>query len=1511
MTGSASAPQTLGDVAAHVVVPTAGRYFVRLSDIISSYTLQLRRYRPTIEAAPVGSRQVLYLDFEGGTVNRALFGQGIGSGRLSPTRQFLTAYGMQQSDEAAFIDEVVARVRSKFTQLGVDTTNPNYGIEIRNSKDHPDPWGLPNVSRIVIGGTYQELVNDPAAPSGILGISQSIDPGNFAREEQAIVMHDVLILTQNVAPISAATTKLKLIAEQMSMVIAHEAGHFLGGWHQDPNNTVYPIMDQFYDPAISAGAGLDGIFGTADDRELVFGGDRFANPGGIFEAGGYNDTAAWLGWGLSQGLNGGFITGKTFVDRNVNRALDAVDGPLAGVTLYADANNDWVFNPGEFSTTSDANGDYRLLVPSGTHVVRQVTPAGYRITTPFDNGHIVSVGLGATVSAKNFGSELLNQNFTGSKWSDVNGNGLRDPGEPGIGGVWIYLDLDGDNRIDLGEPSTQTAADGTYKLIFPGPGTYQIREVVAPGYVQTFPGVSNDNNPLNDYEHEVVITGNPAVDAQRIAGLNFGNRLTVDFGDAPASYGVASHGFVEGLTLGTAWDAEQSSQFSSTATGDDFNGPIGPGGVIVDDEDGAILSRPLVRGSNNNRLSVTATNTTGQTAYLSGWIDFNQDGDFTDAGEQVITNQVIGSGLTDVSFSAPASALLGTTFARLRYSTDQNVSATGAVNSGEVEDYQLPVVASLELAVDDRFGVSRNSTLNSLDVLANDFSLPGETLQIENVSGTSAGGIAQISANNTILYTPPNGFIGQDVFTYTMVNSGGERDTATVVVDVNLFFADPIAIDDTFDLATNAIDFPLNVLANDIEGQDGALRIISVEQPDKGGVIQIATGGQSLRYTPPRGLGDTEFFSYTVADGAGNQSTARVTLHTLPGDRNDDDVLIRLVATDLSGTPITAIQQGQEFKVDVYVDDLRFSAGSPGSAAGVFAAYTDLLYNLQLVSTVPGPTGDRFNFDVDFFNDFTVFQTGDATIPGIIDEFGATIDRQVINNPDPVRMASITFSARSPGIASFLADPSDEAPEGDTLLFDTPGNAVPYERIRYQGTSIEIVGDGVEFPLAIDDSVPTAIPAGSAGFSINVLANDRPGSTGTITIFSATNGLFGTTSIDTRGTSTPTDDRIIYRPQGGFNGADQFTYTIQDARGIQSTATVTVRVGDADSNDIVGLRLQATDLNGTPIDSITVGSQFQLRGFVDDLRVSGTDLGIFAAYQDVLYSSTLVTPVASTTNDPNLGFRIQFGTDYQRVREGDIRNPGVINEVGSVSTGDNALGPDEKLQFIITMTANAVGQASFIGDPADISPLHDTLTYEPVSPVSFDLIRYGFDTINITSPGGIGNGEFTNFAFPEDVNGDGFVSPIDALGVINALNAMGSGSPLGGGGEGENGVRMFVDTNADGIISPIDALKVINYLNRNLGSGEGEFSLGSLLSVPAIDSPEAGQNDGSEATPAVALNSTAAEGKIGSRDTGRVYGPSPAAATDSVFDNADDELESLLSTLAPEIEETWKKDLFA
>ena len=84
------------------------------------------------------------------------------------------------------------------------------------------------------------------------------------------------------------------------------------------------------------------------------------------------------------------------------------------------------------------------------------------------------------------------------------------------------------------------------------------------------------------------------------------------------------------------------------------------------------------------------------------------------------------------------------------------------------------------------------------------------------------------------------------------------------------------------------------------------------------------------------------------------------------------------------------------------------------------------------------------------------------------------------------------------------------------------------------------------------------------------------------------------------------------------------------------------------------------------------------------------------------------------------------------------------------------------------------------------------------------------------------NGETRRLA--ADVDGDGRVSPIDALRVIDALNRIGTSRPVSG-GEGEQEPIGSLDTNSDGSLNPIDVLVVIDALNAYEGFEASAFEL--------------------------------------------------------------------------------------
>ncbi len=96
---------------------------------------------------------------------------------------------------------------------------------------------------------------------------------------------------------------------------------------------------------------------------------------------------------------------------------------------------------------------------------------------------------------------------------------------------------------------------------------------------------------------------------------------------------------------------------------------------------------------------------------------------------------------------------------------------------------------------------------------------------------------------------------------------------------------------------------------------------------------------------------------------------------------------------------------------------------------------------------------------------------------------------------------------------------------------------------------------------------------------------------------------------------------------------------------------------------------------------------------------------------------------------------------------------------------------------------------------------------------------------------------YHNDVNPYDVDGDGVLTPLDPLVLINYINDKGVG-PISAPGEGEDSVPDL-DVDGDGEVSPIDILILINKLNEQNGEdvlkldvhpplivGEGEGSLG-------------------------------------------------------------------------------------
>jgi hypothetical protein len=285
-----------GNATVDLVAPKNGRYYVAVRSGIGAYSMKFEAYRPGTETTARGTVQTIFLDFDGARVNTSIF-QRQGSQRdLSPLSAFLPAWGLTATDENKIIDATVASVRENMSRdLAARGTNPDFAVRILNSRDNADPFGQPDVSRVIIGGSSTEADIDT------IGIAQSIDPGNFGHEETALVQLDLVSLPDGAFSfnqyLTAQSNRVAFVGQALGNLISREIGHLVGNLDTDPDSPAANLMDADGNFPGLFGVGADGVGGTADDVDVDFGKDNYAPATGLT---GTQDTLNTAAWGLSN-----------------------------------------------------------------------------------------------------------------------------------------------------------------------------------------------------------------------------------------------------------------------------------------------------------------------------------------------------------------------------------------------------------------------------------------------------------------------------------------------------------------------------------------------------------------------------------------------------------------------------------------------------------------------------------------------------------------------------------------------------------------------------------------------------------------------------------------------------------------------------------------------------------------------------------------------------------------------------------------------------------------------------------------------------------------------------------------------------------------------------------------------------------------------------------------------------------------------------------------------------------
>ena len=726
---------------------------------------------------------------------------------------------------------------------------------------------------------------------------------------------------------------------------------------------------------------------------------------------------------------------------------------------------------------------------------------------------------------------------------------------------------------------------------------------------------------------------------------------------------------------------------------------------------------------------------------------------------------------------------------------------TFTLNATPVNDPPIP----------DSFGRTINEdesvTILASDVLVGD--KPGPTADENNqlmsmtqVERTSANGGTIIPIFNgseivSLQYIPPQNLVGTDTFLYVVTDTGVPSRSGTGTITISL-------------LGVN--DPPQFVKGSD--------QIAPEDSP----LINISGWATSILPGPPGAVDELNSQTVSFTSTADKPALFAVqpfvasdgTLSFRPNPNANGVAIITVFAVDNGAIPAQSPPQVFTISITPVNDPPVFTGGPSVSVLEDSGAYsqswaTSIAPAAGLLLTPPTSTDEASQVV-----DFTVAADKPSlfAVQPTIDSTGRL---QFTPNRDAFGTALVTVRAVDRGPSGAL-DQNTSAPQTLTITITSANDA----------------------PVAVADTINTnentllTLPA--PGLLTNDTDVDLPNDVLSVIPGTVQSSLGATVTINANGSITYDSSLVnsIQQLTTGQSVQDTFVYKIKDSAGVESlAATVTVNVAGVNDapiavNDVYTIGVGQSQLLDVLINDSDVDSP------INAASISVTSLPAFG--------TVLVNQTGVIQYTPGGGFR---GVDSFRytvrdtagnvsneavvtvtVNNRPIANPDTVITFKNQSVDINVLANDSDLDGTLNPASVQIVLAPSPSGTATVLP-NGSIRFVPAANYSGSVTLSYVVSDDVGTVSNVANvdirvqrSKWQNPRLALDVNADTFISPIDALLIINKLNDPTFERDL----TKSNFVPPpYLDVNGDELVSPVDALLVINYLNSTRsGSGEGE-----------------------------------------------------------------------------------------